>query len=387
MKARIDIADYDAVVADIYESAISPAHWDVALTGLVSRFGRDRWDIGMLMWERLDPPGGRFLGASGVHEVARTGYLQLFAGRNDWSVRGHDLPVGTVLHSDKLVERRDFRTTAFFREYLSNFDLEVGLLALLDRHRNTHLCLCLPGPDNGPVTMLEEAVRMLLPHIQRAARISRRIGEAELSASTARAALDRAPSPVLMCDETLRLTYANESGHALIRDGYFEHRDGRIGLADREGNLRLRTLAARDATQHCLAFMLEPAGLPAVGAMAIRIETADIRRSGSEFRESQIMIVAGRNHRASFANVDHLRDWFSLTPAEARLAATLAEGGSLEDFAATRGISLNAARFLLKGVFGKTGTNRQPQLVVRLRETPLQWHIGSLAADLPSPLH
>jgi DNA-binding CsgD family transcriptional regulator len=81
-----------------------------------------------------------------------------------------------------------------------------------------------------------------------------------------------------------------------------------------------------------------------------------------------------------------LRDWFGLTPAEARLAATLAEGGSLDDFAATRGITLNAARFLLKGVFAKTDTNRQPQLVARLQATPLQWHVNEVTAELPNPI-
>lgn len=48
MGQPIDIADYDAVVSDIYEAALSPARWDVALTNLVGRFGRDHWDVAML---------------------------------------------------------------------------------------------------------------------------------------------------------------------------------------------------------------------------------------------------------------------------------------------------------------------------------------------------
>jgi DNA-binding CsgD family transcriptional regulator len=81
-----------------------------------------------------------------------------------------------------------------------------------------------------------------------------------------------------------------------------------------------------------------------------------------------------------------IRDWFGLTPAEARLAASLAEGASLEDFASTRGVSLNAARFLLKGVFAKTETNRQPHLVAKLQAAPLHWSLPSATPDLPNPL-
>ena len=383
---QLAIADYDAVVSDIYDAALSPVHWEIALTNLVSRFGADRWDIAMLVWERLAPPAGRFVGWSGVHDMARQGYVHSFAGNNEWSVRGHDLPVGTVVHSDRLVDRAAFRSSRFYCDYLANYELEVGVLALLDRHGGDHLCLCLPGPDNGPTDRLEAAVKMLLPHIQRSVRISRRIGEVELSAHSARAALDAAPSAILMCDETLRLAYANPAGQALIRDGYLALRGDRLHLPGRDQDARLRALAVPDRQHRCAAFALEQRDRPLVGAMAVRIDSQTSEPVNRDFGTPRIMIVAGRNHKASFANVDHLRDWFGLTPAEARLAATLGEGGQLEDFAATRGITVTAARFLLKGVFAKTQTNRQAQLVARLHDTPLQWHIGNVAGELPSPI-
>lgn len=384
----VDLADYDAVVSDIYDAALSPAHWEVALTNLVNRFGRDRWDIAMLIWERIEPPAGRFVGFSGVHVMARQGYVHGFAGQNEWSVRGHDMPVGTVVHSDRLVTRKAFREGRFFKEYLSAFELEVSVLALLDRHGQDHLCLCLPGPDNGPPDLLEHATRMLLPHIQRSVRIARRIGEAELSASSARAALDAAPSAILMCDAALRLTYANAQGEAMIREGYLAVRGGRLVPADRKVSRRLIMLAEPGGPHRTAAIALEQDGLPPVAAVAVRIEAEAEAGQGvnPEFGAPRIMIVAGRNHKASFANVDHLRDWFGLTPAEARLAATLAEGGSLDDFAQTRGITANASRFLLKGIFAKTDTHRQPQLVARLQATPLQWHIGAATPELPSPV-
>jgi DNA-binding CsgD family transcriptional regulator/PAS domain-containing protein len=383
MVAKISLTDYDSVVSDIYDAALSPAHWDVALTNLVNRFGQDRWDVAMLLWEQIEPPGGRFLGASGLHVIARQGYAHSFAGANPWSINGHGLPVGSVVHSDQLIAREDFRETPFFRDFLTLFNMEVGVLALLDRHGPSHLALCLPGPDTGSTERMETAVKLLLPHIQRAGRIARRIGEAEISARSAKAVLDAAPSAILMCDAVLRLSYANPLGEALLRDGYFALRDGRLSLGDAKQGQRLLQLAGESGPQRCAAFAFENAGMPPIAAMAMRI---DDEPANPDFGNARVMIVAGRNHRASFANVDHLRDWFGLTPAEARLAATLAEGGSLDDFAATRGITLNAARFLLKGVFTKTDTNRQPQLVARLQATPLQWHVNEVTAELPSPI-
>lgn len=382
----VSVADYDAVVTDIYEAAISPGHWELALTRLTDAFAPDRWGCAMLIWERVAPPAGRFVGSAGVHAMARQAYEHAFAGANEWSVRGHDLPVGVVCHSDALVDREAFRQTAFFTDYLAGFGMEVGVLGLIDRHRSDHLCLCLPGADLGSTMRLEAALRLLMPHIQRATRISRRIGEAELAAQTAREVLDRAPTAVLMCDADLNVTYANPAAEALVREGYLRQDAGRVAVRDRRQMQVLRSIVASDEGPRCAALSLEVADAPAVGAMALRIDASGEGIRNPDFGSAHMMIVAGRNFRSSFENIEHLREWFGLTPAEARLAAVLAEGGSLEDFSETRGITRNAARFLLKGVFAKTGVHRQGELVARLQAQPLQWRIANGAPALPDAI-
>ncbi|MCP6151313.1 hypothetical protein NL425_26555, partial [Klebsiella pneumoniae] len=60
---------------------------------------------------------------------------------------------------------------------------------------------------------------------------------------------------------------------------------------------------------------------------------------------------------------------FSLTPAEAALAAALAVGASLADFAEQRGVAMSTVRSQLKALYEKTDTRRQGELVARLRES------------------
>jgi DNA-binding CsgD family transcriptional regulator len=57
---------------------------------------------------------------------------------------------------------------------------------------------------------------------------------------------------------------------------------------------------------------------------------------------------------------------FGLTPAQAKLAALLAQGLSLEDVAARLGLTLNTVRTRVKQVFERTQTSRQADLVRRL---------------------
>ncbi|MBD3746926.1 MAG: helix-turn-helix transcriptional regulator [Sphingopyxis terrae] len=53
-----------------------------------------------------------------------------------------------------------------------------------------------------------------------------------------------------------------------------------------------------------------------------------------------------------------------------RVAVWLAGDKSLQDCAALRAVSLNAARFILKGIFRKTGATSQAQLVAMLARLP-----------------
>ena len=65
-------------------------------------------------------------------------------------------------------------------------------------------------------------------------------------------------------------------------------------------------------------------------------------------------------------NLSLLMNVFSFTPAEARLAAALANGTSIEDAAKILSISCDTVRHQLKAVFLKTDTHRQSELIALL---------------------
>jgi DNA-binding CsgD family transcriptional regulator len=62
-------------------------------------------------------------------------------------------------------------------------------------------------------------------------------------------------------------------------------------------------------------------------------------------------------------NEQHLRELYALTAVEARLAACLSRGKSIEEAAAAMGVTVNTARAYLKRIFEKTGVHRQSALV------------------------
>lgn len=367
------LAAYDAVISDIYEAALVPAHWDVALTSLISHFSPPRWDVAMLVWERLEPATGRFIGAAGVNEFARSGYIAMFAGRQPWSIQGHALPVGVVVHSDQIVSRNAFKQHDFYRHFLVNWENEVAILASLDRHGQDHLGLCMPAPDVGDSRILREAVTRLVPHIQRASRISRRIGEADLRAANAEAGLDASPSIVVSLGPDMQVLHANRRAQDWLgktSGAFIQH--GRLRLADRDVHQRLAALAdgsGKDRTESLA--VVDDDGTTFLIAMKVKPKLSGDLDGASE--GAAVLLVGGGRREVSLEIVERLRSWFDLTPSEAKIAAYVADGKTLEEYARDRGVSINAARFLIKGVFAKTGVGRQAELAALLREAPLDW--------------
>ncbi len=367
------LAAFDAVVSDVYEAALVPSHWDVALTSLISHFSPPRWDVAMLVWERLHPATGRFIGAAGVNEFARAGYIAMFAGRQPWSVNGHALPVGKVVHSDEIVLRELFKQHDFYTNFLANWEDEVAIIASLDRHGQDHLGLCMPAPDVGDTSILRHAVTRLVPHIQRASRISRRIGEADLRAANAEAGLDASPSIILTLGPDMELLHANPRAQKwLERTQGVRQIQHRLHFADRQVRSRLEKLAKGHGAKRTETVAITDESRTTF-LVAMRVEPNVANDLAGANGGAALLLVGGGRRDVSVEIVERLRDWFDLTPSEAKIAAYIADGRTLEEYANDRGVSINAARFLIKGVFAKTGVGRQAELAALLHEAPLEW--------------
>jgi DNA-binding CsgD family transcriptional regulator len=75
------------------------------------------------------------------------------------------------------------------------------------------------------------------------------------------------------------------------------------------------------------------------------------------------LLLISDPERAVQLPTDHLARTFGLTGAEAKLAAALATGTSLTDYADAARITIGTARWYLKQALAKTGAHRQSELV------------------------
>ncbi len=101
-----------------------------------------------------------------------------------------------------------------------------------------------------------------------------------------------------------------------------------------------------------------PSLLPSFSAMVAPINSRD-----EDFGEPFAAIFLSDPNRQNDFDPVRLERFYGLTPAEAKLTILLVQGLSLDKAAEKLNVSLNTVRTHLKGIFTKTGANRQSEVV------------------------
>ena len=359
-----------ALIGRIYECAIDPGQWDDTLAEIVAALSPPDWDVVLLQWERQSPPGCRFVGATSLIPMAREIYRTTFAGRHPWSRRMWSLPVGRVVETDEIMPRSEMLESDFFKQFLSTWNLQIAIGVILDRQGPERLGLIMPGPPQYPIEGLKRGIRLLAPHIQRAIRISRALGEANLRADAAQSAMNTAPNAIATLRPDLRVMTANEKLHELVESGWAHISSGAFAFTDRKAQQKLIELAAA-APPSSSAFRAAGPGGSELAVLGARLTTQTADTLDGRIEGAGVILTIGIGGGAPLIAINRLAAWFGLTPAEARLAAELSAGRALEDCAARRNVSMNAVRFLLKGIYRKTSVGSQAQLIAQIRNLPL----------------
>lgn len=356
------------VIGRIYECAIDPNQWNDTLELLVAKLDTPEWTVAMLMESLQNPAGGHFLGVAGLEEFAKDIYLSTFAGRNPWTQRIAPLPIGVVTDTDDLMPKSELLESSFYKDYLSRWNLQRAIAVTLERRPNRVLGFVMPGPPDTDLEELKHGVKLLAPHIQRAVRISRAVGETNLRAQAADVALDRAPDAIITLTSALDIVNANTKARTLAENGWIGLRERRFAFTDAKAQARLLKLA-RTPPPASAAFRTAGRGGRELPVLAACLPAQSTPILGGMINGAGLLVSIGTCE--SSIDCDHLGAWFALTPAEARLTAALAAGDNLKNYAARRAVSMNAVRFLLKGVYRKTGAASLAQLVARVRDLPV----------------
>jgi DNA-binding CsgD family transcriptional regulator/PAS domain-containing protein len=269
------------------------------------------------------------------------------------------------------------RKSEFYNDFLVRHDRAAGSGvklfgepdghgALLSQYSATNAERYAPG--------MVWAFDRLAPFLKRAIDLNRRLMASDAVARTLGVALDALDLPALVVDSDARVRLSNAKAGALLAIGDMRtDREGRLRMQDAHADSRVRqsiaaVLSRRNAgSEFCIR--TQDGLLWAVMTMLpIASDSLGGCANGWMSGQESLVLVVVRRLGADVPRESDLllRDAFGLTQAEARLAARLASGMSLEDAALGLGVTKETARSQLKQVFAKTDMHRQPELVVLL---------------------
>jgi DNA-binding CsgD family transcriptional regulator len=274
--------------------------------------------------------------------------------------------------------REEFEASAAFREFYAprKYVHSLGGVILETATGRSYLTAH-RGANDGPLGEPEKSIlRPLMPHLKRAALLHGELGSLRRQLGTFTDHLNRYSHAFLLTDAECRVLYANDPAREVtdardglaIDNGQITAMSSRQNAALREAVTELsagrgaslrRLVLPRPSRRRPYRLMLMPVELSAAIPLGVAVPAVSIL-----VVDADLLLEI---------DVPVLCELFSLTPAEARVAAKLALGRSVEEIAADAKISIDTVRTHLKRTLSKTGTQRQGELIsMILRSVPVR---------------
>lgn len=279
--------------------------------------------------------------------------------------------VGTPVSTCDIMPYPEFVETRFYKEWVQPQAVVDFISVQLDRSATSAAMFGIFRHERHGLVDDETRwrMRLLAPHVQRAALISRSIDLKRLDAATLADTLDGISAAMFLVDAHAKVTHVNAAGHALLAEGdVLQVMLGRLRATDDSANRALTDIFASAGegdkavgTKGIAVPLTARDGTPYV-AHVLALTSGARRKAGLEYSAAAAVFVRKAQLDAPRAP-EIIAKRYALTPSELRVLLTVFEVGGVADIAEILGISEPTAKTHLRRLFDKTGTRRQSDLV------------------------
>lgn len=366
----------ERAIGGLFEASMGERPWSAALTALGECFAGG---VYLTIFDTVRQTPVLAVTCNRISPVADADYEQHYGAIDPRRALVMQRPIGEVLACHEHFDATFVRGNEFYNDFLLRhgfrYAMGVGLssggdeVAMLGFQRRRS--------EGYYAAKEQQALRLALPHLERALRVRRLFSAAAESGARRQAMLDALPVAAFLVDSRCRILERNRAAEELASKGRLvrgEHlRPPRLCEAAQLDRLVHNAVAAT-ATQgagggvcplsgadgRCLylsVMPVAPANTAALGVPAALVLIAD-----SERRQSP--------------GPGSLRAVLGLTAAEQAVAEHLLAGLRVAEIAARRGVSQETIRSQIKEILAKAGCARQVDLVRKLAQ------IGAWAGDV-----
>jgi DNA-binding CsgD family transcriptional regulator len=371
--SRMDEPGFSLILDGIYDAAITPDRLPIALERLGRAFGCNY--VGLI--DRNLRTGEGRATALGVDLSGQREYFEVWSERDILRQRTRAYRPGAVQTDRDILPRSDFLRSDYYNGFMKPRDMHAYMRMTLANQNGLRTIISLSRPaslgdfDGADV----KRCGLLMPHLLRAARVTRRVEESNLVFNALSGVLEQSATGVLLLDRSGKVLFANTAARAIAKaaDGFLLRRE-RIAVLNSQDNMALQRLIAgatgqsgrTDAARGGVMRVTRKSGQP-----ALSIAAAPLPNETSLTEMGPVAFVLVTDPDANSTRPEGMiRQLFGLSAAETRVAERLMMGDSPEQAAAILDIKTSTARWHLASLYRKTGTSRQAQLLRLLLSLP-----------------
>ena len=360
---------FSMAISCIYAAASGQARWSVALAAMEEALGATGSHL--ISWSPVTNRAFTSV-VSGVDDSAARLYAEHYGLIDPRRIHGERLPQDVVFRCHELFDERFASSNEFYCDYLAKYDVRFLTAATFIREEGTRAHFAaLRSKRRGHFAVEDTHVlELLLPHLRQAFRLADKLKVGEARSAQVRGILDRLPGPAAILTRDSRVQEVNSGMDCLLNSL------GSLGPVVISGG---RLVARRPVDAAKLVRAVHSAGAgadPRVSGTRLRLNGGEdgtlwiatvlpllpVISAGLEIERHGALLVLNDVMERRSVSPAMLQEVLRVSPAEARLAAALATGETLKDYAEKTGLSLNTVRSQLKSVFGKVNVSSQVEL-------------------------
>lgn len=383
----------EGVIRSIYDAALDASRWPEFLVRFAAEFSSESATIfGQDFSDRsVDIGGGSasLTACYGVSDAAIQSFARHYCRCNVWTESEHLYREGQILNSSRIYPDRYLPQTEWHGDWLRYQDLFYSIGAVVEKRAHCSFNVTATrSKRRGSYTPDEERKLLgLMPHLQTAFAVHRRLHRVNTLANACLAVLDSLPIGMVLLDESGTVLHANSKAHVLVRSSRLLSlgMQGALNAALPRDDLWLQR-AIREAVTAGGGAPLFPGSarrMHGLEGAALHVLVTPLPSWSSPFGEQAAAAVFINDPCAAMPSLEGvLRSFYQLTLAEARLADALLQGLTLQEYAHQQGLSIHTARTQFKSVAAKVGISRQADFVRTVLTGPAMMHWSAVKARL-----
>jgi DNA-binding CsgD family transcriptional regulator len=364
------------MIARIYDAASEPSAFGALAPELAREFAGDYSVLYVVQDPQARRPDVLLSATPNFDDWAHSSYTGYYRQRDVWALEIAK-KVNGVVHGFEAVDQRTLLRSEIYTDWYRKVGIFHAIAGVFPLQGDIGFVSVTRPHTSAEFDEREKArLNLLLPHVQRAVQIHRRLAVAEQQRALTFEMLERLSLGIIIVEADARVAFVNSVAHRtlkLARDLTVVH--GRLRLRNQLPKRNFEKVI-RDAAWTSIGRGTSPGGIVAVPrpeGLPLSLLVSPYRAPlASDLQVHGAALIVFSDPEAETEVPERtLAQMLGLSPAEGRLISALVAGQSITEYADGVGISKNTAKTQMRQIFNKTGYNRYTDIVRAVSANPL----------------